>query len=83
MPTVRFGISVPLKWKILPLEEKWMTYLTTQYPIHENLIQVFFFNTSLEQAGEPDEDSCRIMAINTYVMGVSIRVTQEDVATTF
>ena len=52
-----------------------MTYLTAQYSVHENLIRVFFSSASLEQAGEPDEDPCHIVAINTFVMGVSIWVT--------
>ena len=64
-------------------EFKCMSYLTTQFLVHENFIRVFFSNVSLKQVGEPDEDSCRIVAINTYVMVVSIWVTQEDVATAF
>ena len=60
-----------------------MSYLTTQYPVHENHIRVFFSNASLKQAGEHDEDPCRIVSINTYVMGVPIWVTQKNVATAF
>ena len=57
--------------------------LDYSYPIHENLIQVFFSNATLKQVGEPDKDSCRIVAINNFIMGVPIQVTQGDVATTF
>ena len=64
-------------------EFKWMSYLTTQYTIHENLIRVFFSNAFLEQAGELDEDTCHIVAINTNVIGVPIRVIQEDIAIAF
>ena len=60
-----------------------MPYLTNQYPVHENLIRLFFSNATPEQAGEYDEDPCRIVAINTFVIGVPIRVTQEDVAIAF
>ena len=60
-----------------------MSYLSIQYLIHENLIRVFFFNAFLEKASEPDEDPCHLVAINTFVMGVPIRVTQGDVATAF
>ena len=53
----------------------WMSYLTTQYPIHANFLCVFFSNDTLEDADEEDEDSCHIVAINTFVMGVPIRIT--------
>ena len=61
----------------------WMSYLTTQHPIHENLFWVFFSNATLKEACEEDEDQCRIVAINTFMMGVPIRVTQKDVAAAF
>ena len=60
-----------------------MLYLTTQHPVHENLMRVLFSNATLEKAGEHYEDRCRIMAINTLVIGVPIRVTQAVVATAF
>ena len=53
-----------------------MPYLTIQHSVHENLIQI-------EEVGEKDEDPCCIVVINTFVMGAPIRVTQEEVATTF
>ena len=62
---------------------EWMPYLITQHLVHENLFMVFFYNATLENAGEEKEDSCRIVAINTFVMGRPIWITQEDVATTF
>ena len=52
-------------------------------PVHENLIRVFFSNAILEEVGEKDEDPCCIVVINTFVMGVLIRVTQSDVVITF
>ena len=61
----------------------WMPYLTVQHLVHENLIWVFFSNAIPKEASEEDEDPFRIMEINTYVMGASIQVTQENVATTF
>ena len=42
----------------------WMSYLTTQHPIHENLFRVLFSNATLENAGEEEEDLCHIVAIN-------------------
>ena len=60
-----------------------MPYLTTRYPLHENLLKVLFSNATLENMGEEEEDSCRIVAINTFVIGWPIRITQEDVATAF
>ena len=76
---------VEAKFKYLATFEEfgWMPYLTVQHSIHENLIHVFFSNATLEDAGEKNEDLCRIMAINTFVMGVPIWVTQGNVATTF
>ena len=56
-------------------EFKWMSYLINQYLLHENLIRIFFSNATQENVGEPDEDLCCIMAINTFAMGVPIRVT--------
>ena len=53
----------------------WMAYLTTQHPVHENLIWVFFSNATSKEVGEKDEDPCCIVAINTFVMGVPIQVT--------
>ena len=44
---------------------------------------MFFSNVILESAGEEDEDPCRIVAINTFMMGVPIWVTQDSVATMF
>ena len=44
---------------------------------------MFFYNATLDEVGKEDEDPCRIVAINTFVMGVPIRVTQSEVATTF
>ena len=59
-----------------------MSYLTTQYSMHENLLWVFFSNATLEDADQHDEDLCHIVAMNTFVMGVPIRVTQRVVAET-
>ena len=69
---------VGAKFKYLANFEEfgWMPHLTIQHPIHENLIRVFFSNSTLEEAGEKDEDLCHIVAINTFVMGVPIQVTQ-------
>ena len=50
----------------------WMPYLTTQYPVHENLLRVFFSNAILENASEEEEDTCRIVAINTFIIDRSI-----------
>ena len=93
MPSVKSGIFAPLRWQISlrPSLSAWrnllsssgLSYLTNQYLVHENLIQVFFSNATLEQAGEHDQDPCCIMAINTFVMSVLIRVAQGDMATTF
>ena len=47
----------------------WMPFLTTQYPVHKNLLRVLFSNAILENMGEKEEDSCHIVAINTFVMG--------------
>ena len=44
---------------------------------------MFFSNTTLEVAVEGSKDPCWIVAINTLVMGVPIRVTQNMVAETF
>ena len=60
-----------------------MPYLTIQHLVREKLIRVFFSNATLEEPREEDENPCCIMAINTFVMGVLIRVTQEEVSTTF
>ena len=50
---------------------------------HKNLLRVFFSNATLENVDEEDENLCRIVAINTFVMGVPIRVTQGVVVKTF
>ena len=60
-----------------------MSYLTTQYLVHENLLRAFFSNATLEQADEDDKDSCKVVAINTFLIGVPIKVTQGVVAQTF
>ena len=60
-----------------------MPYLTTQYPIHKNLLRVFFSNATLENADEHDEDPCCIVSINTFVIGVPIQLTRRVVAETF
>ena len=57
--------------------------MTTQYPVHENLLQVFFLKATLEDANRRDEDLCRIVVIHTFVMGVPIWVTQGVVVETF
>ena len=44
---------------------------------------VFFSNATLENVDEHKEDPCHIVAINTFVMDVPIRVTQRVVAETF
>ena len=51
--------------------------------MHENLLRVFFNNVVLEDADEDDEELCWTVAINTFVMGVLIRVTQAMVAKIF
>ena len=60
-----------------------MPYLTVQHLIHENLVRVFFSNVTLENTSEGDEDPCHIVMINTFLVGVSIWVTQESVAMAF
>ena len=62
---------------------EWIPYLTTQHPIHKNLFGVLFSNAILKNAGKKEEDSCRIVVINTFVMSMPIRITQKDVATVF
>ena len=52
----------------------WMPYLTTQYPVHKNLLWVFFSNATLESANEHDENLCHIITINTFVMDLPIWV---------
>ena len=53
---------------LVTLEEfAWMSYLTIQHPIHENLIWVFFSNATLEEAGEEDKDQCCIVVINIFL----------------
>ena len=54
--TIKMADFVEAKFKYLMRFEKfkWMPYLTTQYPIHENHIQVFFSNATMKQAGEHD-----------------------------
>ena len=61
---------VEAKFQYLETFERfgWMPYMTSQHPIHENLLRVFFFNATLENVGEGKEDSCHIVAINTFVM---------------
>ena len=65
---------VKTEFKYLVRFEKfgWMSYLTIQYHVHENLLRVFFSNATLEDADEHDEDPCHIVAINTFVMGMPI-----------
>ena len=60
-----------------------MSYLTTQHPVHENLLRVFFSNTMLESTDEEDEDPCKVVAVNTIVIDVPIQVTQGMMAQTF
>ena len=60
-----------------------MSYLTIQYSMHENLLCMFFSNVVLEDIGEKTEDMCRIVAINSFVMGMPIRVTKNMVVETF
>ena len=44
---------------------------------------MFFSNAMLEEVSEEDEDPCRIVEINTFMMGRPNRVTEGEVATTF
>ena len=83
--TIKLVDFVEAKFKYLATFEEfgWITYLTAQYPVHENLLKVFFANATLKNVGEEDEDPCRIMEINTFVMGWHIRITQYDVAMAF
>ena len=83
--TIKMTDFTKAKFKYLTTFEKFgsMPYLTIQHPVHENLIWVFFSNATLEDAGEKVEDPCRIVAINTFVMGMPIRVYQGDVAIVF
>ena len=83
--TIKMANFVEASFKCLVTFERfrWIPYLTVQHPFHENLIRVFFSNATLEDVGEEDEDSCCIVAINTFVMGVPIQVTQGDVAMAF
>ena len=60
---------VDTKFKDLTCFEEF-EYLTTRYPVHENLLRLFYNNATLEDVGEEDADLCRIMAINTFVIGV-------------
>ena len=73
------------KFKYLTRFEKfgWMSYLTTKHPIHENLLKVFFADATLENTDEGDKDPCKVVVINTFVVGVPIRVIQGVVAQTF
>ena len=65
---------VEAKFKYLKCFENfgWMSYLTTQYHVHDNLLHVFFSNTTLDNVDEKDEDSCRMVTINNFIMGVPI-----------
>ena len=76
---------IEAKFKYLARFKKfgWIWYPTTQYPVHENLLRVFFSNATLEDTDEHDEDPCRIVVINTSMMGMPILVIQEVVAKTF
>ena len=82
---LRWQIFFEAKFKYLVTFEEfgWILHLTVKYTVHENLIRVFFSNATLEDAGEEDEDPYRIVVINTYVMCITIQVTQENVATLF
>ena len=60
-----------------------MPYLITRYPVHENLLQIFFSNVVLENTSEESENPYRIMAINTFMMGMPIWITQGVVAQVF
>ena len=51
--------------------------------MHENLLRVFSSIATLENANEHDEVPCRIVVINTFVMGMPIRVTQRVVPERF
>ena len=76
---------VEAKFKYLLQLEKfgWMPCLTTQYPVHENLLRVFFSKATLKDIDEHNEDLCRIVVINTFLMGVLIQVTQWAMVETF
>ena len=71
------------RFKYFERFEKFRSYLTTQYLVHKNLLRVFFYNATLENVDEEDEDPCRIVVINTFMMGVPIRVTLGVVVETF
>ena len=62
-------VDAKLKYLTHFEEFGWITYLTTQYLVHENLLSVFFSNATLEDIGKEAEDPCQIVAINTFVMG--------------
>ena len=51
--------------------------------MHEILLRVFFSNAMHEDAGEDDKEPCWIVAINNFVMGMPIQVTQAMVAKIF
>ena len=72
--TIKMEDFVEAKFKYLARFEqfRWMSYLTTQYLVHENLLQVFFSNATIKSTNEQDEDLCRIVTINTFMMGVPI-----------
>ena len=44
--------------------------------MHENLHRVFFSNFILKDVGKDDEKPCLIVTINTFLLGVTIQVTQ-------
>ena len=69
--TVKMADFVKAKFKYLAHFKQfgWMSYLTTQYPVHENLLRVFFSNVTLENADKHDEDLCHIVAIKTFFHG--------------
>ena len=73
------------KFKYLTTFEEfgWILYLTTQHLVHENLLWVFFSNATLESTREEDEDPFQIVVINTFLIGMTIAVTQGDVAMAF
>ena len=54
---IKMANFVEEKFKYLTHLEKfgWMSYLTTQYPVHENLFWVFFSNAALKDVGEEAE----------------------------
>ena len=82
---IKMADFVEAKFKYLVTFKRfsWMSHLIVQLSVHENLIWVFFSNTRLEEVGEEDEDPCRTGAINTFVMGRPIWVTQWEVVITF